>query len=254
MREINTINKRSQDGLKAYFLCSSCEADFSLPEKHFSENLYKNINQNKSYAATIVDETTYHFVISLAWRCLAYGLGNDPLTNYHPEEIDAMRHSEKTVRDYLLKKREDLLTIACFLYPVLATNTTDSEKVVRHVNYAISHDVIAYDNGNIVLYITVPNLIFIVYFRMSEIFFDSNAHIAIGNKIWQNKPIIPTSALSFCTERHDSSMARVNQEILPETRLKLSQKYLNEFETSDFYAELREMMEDTNKTAKKDKV
>jgi len=94
-------NRRIQDGLKLYWLCSSCEDRLNLSETTFATNLfYPYIDESSSqfrYSRWLL-----HFCASLSWRVLKYYLDEIHLNDWDSESLAHVVKAEKTWREFLL--------------------------------------------------------------------------------------------------------------------------------------------------------
>ncbi len=116
------------------------------------------------------------------------------MKNYLEFEKRLMREQEKNMRNYLLNNKSDMSSIRCFMYPAFE-NTLKNKKALRCAIYTIGSDIICVDEcRDIVIYVNVPYILFIIYINMDIIFVDDNARVIDGeSNIWNNDIIIPDS-------------------------------------------------------------
>lgn len=93
-------NRRVQDGLKEYWLCSQCEDRFSKREKDFANKVFH-------VAAPRPESITYgpwlnYFATSLAWRTLEYAHGRNPDAQYTKQQEDLIAQAREEWRQALL--------------------------------------------------------------------------------------------------------------------------------------------------------
>lgn len=104
LRSTQEPNARVQDGIKKYWLCTSCEQLFSKSEQAFATQLFhpylEHSGQNFSYAPWLL-----HFCVSVSWRVLALSLEVGNLQNWSDEELNAAKGAEIVWREFLLGKR-----------------------------------------------------------------------------------------------------------------------------------------------------
>ena len=101
IRASDEPNKRVQDGLKRYWLCSACEELFSRSETAFAGHLFH------PYLAASGGIFPYshwllHFCASVSWRVLRFYLDEGHLTKWEPEALAHVSEAETVWREYLL--------------------------------------------------------------------------------------------------------------------------------------------------------
>jgi hypothetical protein len=104
IRSSNEPNLRVQDGLKLYWLCSSCEELFSRSETAFSGKLFYPY-LSASGKAFVYSHWLLHFCTSVSWRVLRFGLEEGHIKNWEPEALIHASQAETTWREYLLGHR-----------------------------------------------------------------------------------------------------------------------------------------------------
>jgi hypothetical protein len=94
---------RIQDGIKLYWLCTSCETLLSQSETAFSRKLfYPYTNGQKT-------EFTYgtwllHFCVSISWRVLEYHRAETELKGYSQEDQERIDEASTAWKEFLLGK------------------------------------------------------------------------------------------------------------------------------------------------------
>ena len=97
-------NRRIQDGLKRYWLCSSCEDCLNLSETAFAKNLfYPYIDDSRSQIR--YSRWLLHFCASLSWRVLIFYLYEIHLNDWDSESKTHVVKAEETWREFLLGSR-----------------------------------------------------------------------------------------------------------------------------------------------------
>jgi hypothetical protein len=71
IRHAENIDRRVQDGAKAYWLCLECEERLNKWETEFSKKLFHPINSDSSHVASYGD-WLLKFCVSISWRTLLY--------------------------------------------------------------------------------------------------------------------------------------------------------------------------------------
>jgi hypothetical protein len=97
-------NQRVQDGLKRYWLCSSCENRLSRSETAFATNIFhpylEMSGEQLSYSHWLI-----HFCTSLSWRVLRFYLDENHLENWGEEKLAHVVKAECIWRELLLDLR-----------------------------------------------------------------------------------------------------------------------------------------------------
>lgn len=104
IRSNNEPNKRVQDGLKRYWLCSSCEELFSRSETAFAGKLFHPY-LSASGKAFSYSQWLLHFCTSVSWRVLHFYLDEGHLKDWEPEAIALTQQAEITWREFLLGQK-----------------------------------------------------------------------------------------------------------------------------------------------------
>lgn len=101
LRNSQEPNKRSQDGLKFYWLCAECEGLFSRHETAFAGRLFhpylKASGQIFPYSSWLIQ-----FCTSVSWRVLRFYRDEGHLKSWEPEALARIESAETTWRDTLL--------------------------------------------------------------------------------------------------------------------------------------------------------
>ncbi len=105
LRQAINPNKRIQDGIKKFFLCTNCENLFSKFETYFANNIfYPYLNQERD--SFQYDSNLKKFIVSINWRILSDSI--DGFSNINPIMGQFAKSAEIVWRDYLLGNRTDL--------------------------------------------------------------------------------------------------------------------------------------------------
>lgn len=104
LRASNEPNQRVQDGIKKYWLCSSCESLFSRSETAFAGQLFHPYlsasNRPFRYSRWLL-----HFCTSVSWRVLHFYSEEGLLKDWESEAIARVAKAEVVWREYLLGQR-----------------------------------------------------------------------------------------------------------------------------------------------------
>lgn len=97
-------NQRVQDGLKRYWLCTSCEGLLSRSETAFATNLFhpylEESGKQFPYSRWLM-----HFCTSLSWRVLRFYLDENHLKDWDKEAVAHIAKAEHIWRELLLGLR-----------------------------------------------------------------------------------------------------------------------------------------------------
>lgn len=97
-------NQRVQDGLKRYWLCSSCEDCLNLSETAFVNNLfYPYLDDSSSQIR--YSRWLLHFCASLSWRVLIFYLYEIHLDGWDAESKTHVIEAERIWREFLMGVR-----------------------------------------------------------------------------------------------------------------------------------------------------
>lgn len=97
-------NRRIQDGLKRYWLCSSCEGNLNISETSFATKLFH------PYLLAFAEQFRYsdwlmHFCTSLSWRVLRFYMDEIGINNWNSRDLEYVGKAEKIWREVLLRER-----------------------------------------------------------------------------------------------------------------------------------------------------
>ena len=105
MRDSREPNRRVQDGVKEYLLCSDCEELFSSWEKQFAENIFIPLHTGENRQLQMpYREWCIKFAVSVSWRVLTYGKLNG-LKHFTDEQNVKADNALKTWGGFLLGER-----------------------------------------------------------------------------------------------------------------------------------------------------
>ena len=104
LRNSKAPNRRIQDGVKRYWLCSECEQRFGSWEKTFADRLFYPylIESGRRF---LYGRWMMQFCVSVSWRVACYCLDEDQLARLDPDSVEPLRAAEEVWRDYLLDRR-----------------------------------------------------------------------------------------------------------------------------------------------------
>lgn len=97
-------NKRVQDGLKFYWLCSDCEQKFSHWETAFSNKIFYPLNQ-QPHASVQYKKWLLLFCTSVSWRVLNFHLQEGYLKNFSPTQLEWSHNALRVWKEFLVGMR-----------------------------------------------------------------------------------------------------------------------------------------------------
>jgi len=101
LREKNSVNKRSQDLAKDYWLCGDCEDLFSTWETHFANKVfYPFVDKDQSIAS--YSNWLPKFCASLSWRTLTHIRSKNNKEDKPEDYWVSLDKAESHLSDYLL--------------------------------------------------------------------------------------------------------------------------------------------------------
>ncbi len=144
------INLRTQDGLKEYFLCESCEDLLGKHESKFAATIFHPYMANDSHV-TIYDENILKFGVGLAWRTLAFMNEKTGLKHFRGRHPQAVEQALKIWSDYLLGANTDIGKHEIHWLPlggiVHHTLSDVPDNINRYVRRTTEIDVAVADSG-----------------------------------------------------------------------------------------------------------
>ncbi|MBC2729643.1 hypothetical protein [Thiobacillus sp.] len=143
IRASDEPNKRVQDGLKFYWLCTTCEEIFSRNETVFAGRLFhpylKESGKVFQYSSWLIQ-----FCISVSWRVLRFYRDEGHLKAWDPEALARVDAAESVWRDCLLGNRVHPGNYQQHLLPLDRISETTGElapNINRYLMRAIQLDI-----------------------------------------------------------------------------------------------------------------
>lgn len=97
-----TINRRIQDGIKTYLLCSNCEKLFGVWENAFAQQIFVPLHENRamnSYGPWLLK-----FSVSVSWRVLTYFKECLDLNHFSEDLLRSVDNALEVWHAFLLDK------------------------------------------------------------------------------------------------------------------------------------------------------
>lgn len=196
LRFANSPNKRTQDGIKEYWLCSSCEDIFEKWETQFSGELFYPYLQNSSFNGTYKD-WMLKFSVSLTWRALTYIKDTHGIGFFSEEMKQHAIKAEERWRAFLLGeisgigKYEQHLV----LLDAIESHTMQSLPPAMNRYIIIASDIDAVtDSSEAFIYCKLPKMVFFGFININNPleWEGTKLHFRKG-KFGQMRSVIPSS-------------------------------------------------------------
>jgi len=136
-------NKRVQDGLKRYWLCSSCEELFSRSETAFAGRLFHPYLAASGRVIRYSD-WLLRFCTSVSWRVIRFYRDEGHLNNWESDALGHVSEAEIVWREFLLGRRQNPGTFQQHLLPVDQISSASADLVPninRYLMRAIDMDI-----------------------------------------------------------------------------------------------------------------
>jgi|CXWL01.1.fsa_nt_gi hypothetical protein len=104
MRLGSSPNQRVQDGVKRYWLCTSCEGLLNCSETAFATKLFHPYTSGES-TRIIYGEWLLRFCVSVSWRVLQFHKEETSLKRYESDAVARIAEAEATWKAFLLGQR-----------------------------------------------------------------------------------------------------------------------------------------------------
>lgn len=179
------INQRVQDGMKRYWLCTTCEGILNRSETAFANNLFYPYLE-KSGNHFHYSRWLLHFCASLSWRILLLHLEEHPPKDWDKSDIELLSKAESVWREYLLGDRPHPGSFRQHLLPLDRIESTSGSfvsNINRYLMRAIDTDICRGDS-NIFTYVKLGRFIVLGFVR------EPNPNRWKGTKINANKGIV----------------------------------------------------------------
>lgn len=128
MRESRSPNRRVQDGLKRYWLCSDCEQQIGDYEREFSLKIFHPLAANGLHRIAYGD-WLLKFCASVSWRVLLLASENGDITR-----IAHANEALKTWREFLRGERPHPATFEQHCIPFGTVDAADRSRLPANIN------------------------------------------------------------------------------------------------------------------------
>ena len=181
-------NRRSQDGWKKYWLCSSCENQLSKSETAFANQLFYPFVEDR-LSKPRYGPWLLKFCVSLSWRVLQCFDETDLLDDYTKAERKCFYEAERIWREYLIGYRPHPGHFRQHIYMVNAIAAAMAEvapNINSHIMRHVAADVVKNKDVHLV-YTKLPKIFIFGILR------NDRASDWKGTKVSANGGIIPSS-------------------------------------------------------------
>lgn len=102
-RSGETVNRRVQDGIKTYLLCSDCEKLFGVWENAFAQEIFVPLHEGRAMNA--YGPWLLKFSVSISWRILTYFKDGLDLNHFSEDLLRSVDNALNVWQEFLLDKR-----------------------------------------------------------------------------------------------------------------------------------------------------
>ena len=190
LRESSNVNKRTQDGIKLYWLCKTCETRFSNWEKYFSETIYHPLQKNE--LPIHYNEQFLKFCVSITWRVLKYIMEEGMTSNFSAEITTKLNNALEAWKKFLFDQDANPSIYEQHFYnftgTIEKTTLPISPNIHRYLQRSIAIDVIHWGPHAIIVYAKFPGLLLVGFVNIENRgdFRDTKVHVKNGSLNHQN--------------------------------------------------------------------
>ena len=225
LRSAINPNRRSQDGIRMYLLCKSCEESFGNHERSFSSHaFYPAVNENWSgeYKKWLLK-----FCVSVSWRVLVSRSEESSKLAFTDEQERSMLSAESIWKEFLLGQSESPRS---FVQQIVLwgkiTNSTDPkmpQNINRYLSGPIEMDIISTSDFLATFVKLGPFMIFGIVQQGKETWHGTQVKVN-GGRIFEAKIKLPHNLLGYIRTRandilklsenlSDSQMAQIENDV-----------------------------------------
>ena len=173
MRLSDNPDKRAQDGYKLYWLCSDCEARFSIWETKFANNIFHLFVNDELTKSVTYGDWLVKFCVSVSWRVLNFYLDNSMMNHFSKSLMDKVCETNEIYKDFLFDKIPNPRHCEQHLIPfreiVSYQNRLDMPlNINRYILRTVDQDVVCAVNNDAFVYSKLGRFVIIGFINMSS--------------------------------------------------------------------------------------
>ncbi|PWY54117.1 hypothetical protein DGG96_16995 [Legionella qingyii] len=240
------INKRVQDGLKLYWLCSDCECKLCTWETYFSNKIFRPLRH--------VDHVSYNnnflkFAVSLSWRVLKYFQELGGLNDFDDKIVKASDQALLNWKEFLFNNNKNPGGYEQHLYNFIGeVSSAHSELPVninRYLQRSVEIDVQASKNIAFV-YTKLPGLLCIGYIKLNDSKPWRKTRICVHNgRIEPMEYSIPLELWDIIKQKAEESQV-LQKSISEKQQDKIKQDYLDNIQEANKSGTIEALSKDIN--------
>ena len=181
MRSADNINRRTQDLIKEYWLCKSCEGLFSIWERDFSLKVfYPFLDEGKSQAN--YGDWLAKFCSSLTWRTLTFLKMQNPDDEALNERSTLLHNAELALSNFLLGKSNNLEQYEQHLIPLdkIESSGIDLPRNINRYFLRSTHIDICCNSQGTIVYTKLPGFMILGVIQLKNMNKMRSSRVAIG--------------------------------------------------------------------------
>lgn len=234
IRLAETVDRRTQDGVKIKLLCEVCEQTFSAWEKAFAERIFLPFHQrNADFEEIHYGSWALKFAASVSWRVLTFYHENSDISHFDEKQLQeaaiALEHWEKFLKGLILHpaRFEQHLIPLDFVESISGVGIRWSPFINRYLTRTIDMDVVAFDHSAIV-YSKLGRLLLVGFIagEQRSCWKDTRIHVREGGFGGVKQYRVPSSLIHFINSKANktagtlASMSPKQNDIIQQAILK----------------------------------
>lgn len=164
-------NLRSQDGLKIYLLCGTCEGLFSKWEKEFANILFFPLTSRKN-SRFRYHEWLLKFSVSLSWRVLLYLKKETPEPKNLTEELrQEINNAQNKWSEFLLDQQQNVDRYEQHILLLGPIESYSDKNMPPNINRYLLRSIdmdVGFSKNQAFVYVKLPLIIFIGFIKIDD--------------------------------------------------------------------------------------
>ena len=243
-----TPNKRVQDGLKDYLLCSSCEGLFQKWETEFANKIFYPIVKNREIRF-YYESWLLKFAVSLSWRVLTILKEKNTLSNFSQNLQTETDLALKKWSDFLLNKELNPGKYQQHMLPLDAIRKHSFDSLPSNINRYFLRvvDIDAASNMKEgFVYIKLPRILLVGFIHIEKPRQWENTIIHIKNgTLGADRYVLPKYIANYLLKQANKTQS-ISKKITEKQQNKIAESYkknLDRFSNSDIFQALQRDVE-----------